>query len=427
MTANSDEFKKTLKQIEATKLMAGTAKHSMLFGGSRSGKTFNIVRAIVIRACKVKSRHISLRSTFNSIKTSIVLDTLPKVMQLCFPDLKYHLNRTDYYVLFPNGSEYWFAGLDTAQRVEKILGKEYSTIHFNECSNISYEAAQIAITRLAEKSDLKKKVYYDQNPPDKSHWSYWLFEKKLNPIDNEPIKDPENYAAIRMNPIDNQENIDEDYLKILEAMPEAQRQRFLLGEYTDISDGQAYYAFDREKHVQAVIKKLGTHFISMDFNVQPMTATIFQITNGRMEVFDEVYLENSDTPRMINELQKRGYQGLEVIPDSTSKNRKTSGKSDFDLLKEAGFKVHWSHNPLVYDRVVNLNLLLTNDKIIIDPKCKKLINDLEKVQWKDNKLDQKGANAMLTHISDALGYGAWKMKDELQGKEKARISIGSYK
>jgi len=420
-------FKRTPKQDEATRLMASNAKHIMLFGGSRSGKTFQIIRSIIIRACKTKSRHVSLRSTFNSIKTSIWMDTLPKVLALCFPDLKVHYNRTDYVLMFPNGSEYWMAGLDTAQRVEKILGKEYSTLHFNECSNIDYTAVQIALSRLAEKSELKKKVYYDQNPPPKSHWSYWLFEKKLNPIDDEPLRDPDNYAAVKMNPQDNIENIDENYIAVLESMPADQRKRFLDGEYQDVDDGQTYYAFNRERHVQEIKVYPGTHFIGMDFNVEPMTAVIFQFINDQIQVFDEVFMPVGDTPRMIDELKKRNYSGLEVIPDSTSKNRKTSGKSDFDLLKEAGFKVHWSFNPLVYDRVVNINLLFTQDKIIIDPKCKKLINDLEKVSWKDNQLDQKGANKMLTHISDALGYGCYKLMPLNKVMKDNKIKIGTYR
>ena len=254
-----------------------------------------------------------------------------------------------------------------------------------------------------------------------------VFEKKLNPIDDEPLKSAEKYASFRMNPIDNVENIDEEYISLLESMPEDQRKRFLEGEYLDISDGQAYYAFRVADHVKPVKVQNSTHYVGMDFNVDPMTAVIFQVVNNQIQVFDEVFLNNSDTPRMINELLTRGHKGLEVIPDSTSKNRKTSGKSDFDLLKDAGYKVHWAHNPLVYDRVVNVNLLFTNNEIIIDPKCKKLINDLERVVWKDNQLDQKGANKMLTHISDALGYGAWKMKPLFDKKDKQKVTIGSYR
>ena len=60
------------------------------------------------------------------------------------------------------------------------------------------------------------------------------------------------------------------------------------------------------------------------------------------------------------------------------------------------------------DRINNTNRILAASRVFIDPKCKKLINDLEKVTWKDNKPDQSGEAKMLTHISDALGYGLWK-------------------
>jgi PBSX family phage terminase large subunit len=403
-------FSKTEKQKEATKLMASNHKHIMLLGGSRSGKTFIIVRNIIVRACKEpNSRHVSLRKTFNSVKTSIFLDTLPKVLAICFPDLQVTYNKTDYYITFPNGSEYWFAGLDDDKRVEKILGKEYSTIHFNEVTQLDYRSVQIALTRLAQKNNLSKKVYYDMNPGNKSSWSYHLFIKKLNPVDNEPLSNPDDYVWMRINPIDNMQNIDEDYLNMLNSMPELERIRFLNGEFNDESDGQVYHAFRRDIHVTPIERKQHTTwYIGLDFNVNPMTASIMQIIDDKIEVFDEVFLTNSDTPQMISELKRRGYAGLKVIPDSTGANRKTSGASDFQLLREAGFQVMQTHNPFVTDRVNNVNRLFNSNKIKIDPKCKKLINDLEKVVWKDNKLDQK-TDKLLTHMSDNFGYACHKL------------------
>ncbi len=267
-------FSKTVIQSNAIKLLASSAKHIMLYGGSRSGKTFIIVFAIIIRACKTKSRHVMLRQTFNSIKTSIWLDTMIKVLSIAFPKLSYTMNKTDYYITLPNESEIWIAGLDDDKRVEKILGKEFSTIFFNECSQLSYSSVQIALTRLAEKNSLKKKAYYDENPPSKKHWSYWLFIKKLDPVESEPLEDPEEYTSMVMNPRDNLDNIDEDYIKMLSRMPEKDRMRFLDGEFTNDDDGAAYYSFDREIHVTEDARKFGSIWIGMDFNVHPMTAVI---------------------------------------------------------------------------------------------------------------------------------------------------------
>lgn len=410
--------KNTKIQDAAIKLLAhAKSKHVMLFGGSRSGKTFISIKAIIIRACKVKSRHMILRLNFNHVKTSIWLDTLPTVLKKCFPKLEVTWNKTDFYVTLPNGSEIWVGGLDDDKRVEKILGKEYSTIYFNECSQLSYKSIQVAITRLAEKNDLKKLVMYDMNPPTKKHWSYWTFIKKIDPLEGTPL-DPEEYQSHLMNPMDNIENIDPDYLKLLQKMPEKERLRFMLGEFNSDDEGNAYYAFDREKNVMEVPENVrkGSKGIGMDFNVQPMTCVIGYYTNKIFYVTSEAFLENSDTIRMIDHLRKNNHIGGVIYPDSTGKNRKTSGKSDHQLLKEAGFTIPPVANPLVIDRVNNINRLLSEGRIIIDPSCKKLINDLEKVVWKNGDLDQK-TDKLLTHISDALGYWCWAL-DRIEEESK---------
>ena len=403
------EFHKTEKQKEAVRLLGSQAKNIMLYGGSRSGKTFLLCYALIVRAAKVKSRHIIIRQNFNHVKRSIWLDTLPKVLALAFPNLRAHPNKSDYFYKLANGSEIWIGGMDDEKSVEKILGNEYSTIYFNECSQLNYSSIQIAKTRLAEKNDLLKKIYYDENPPTKSHWSYWLFEKKIDPIGEVPIEDPHNYSSLLMNPNDNIENIDSEYLDMLSKMPEKEKNRFLKGLFNDETDGSVYYAFNRDKHVREIKPYGGTVFVGMDFNVDPMTAVIGQVSDGKIQIFDEVYLNNSDTYKMAGVLKTKNLAGVKIIPDSTGANRKTSGKSDFQILKEAGFTIESSHNPFVTDRVNNVNRLLSNDLLTIDPKCKKLINDLERVSWKNNELDQSGANKHLTHISDALGYLCWKI------------------
>lgn len=228
-------FKKTQKQEEAIKLLSGSATNILLRGGSRSGKSFLLIYALLVRSLKTESRHVILRKYFNTVKQSIWMDTLPKVMETAFPGLKAKCkwNQSDWFIKLPNGSEIWIGGLDDSERVEKILGKEYSTIFFNECSEISYDSMNVALTRLAQKNNLVKKAYYDENPPKRSHWSYKIWMEGVDPMSDvdEKLPDPENYVTMMMNPQDNLDNIDENYLKILQRMPEAMRRRFLDGEF----------------------------------------------------------------------------------------------------------------------------------------------------------------------------------------------------
>jgi phage terminase large subunit-like protein len=237
-------MKLTVKQLEAQVILAGLATYCMLFGGSRSGKTFLHVRNLVMRALKAPgSRHCILRFRFNHIKSSIIFDTFPKVMKACYPEIEYKLNKSDWFVVLPNGSEIWFGGLDDKERTEKILGNEYATIYLNECSQISWLAVGMVITRLAQQTSqsiagresckLKTRMYFDCNPPNKLHWTYLLFIKKIDPETKQLLKNPENYVSFKMNPRDNVENLSEGYLETLEGLSARLRKRFLEGEFAD--------------------------------------------------------------------------------------------------------------------------------------------------------------------------------------------------
>lgn len=245
-------FKLTSKQLQANELLAGDATHVMLFGGSRSGKTFLLVRAVCMRAIKApNSRHAIVRFRFNAVKNSIVFDTFPKVMGLCFPGVKYDLNKSDWFAKLENGSEIWFAGLDDKERTEKILGMEFATIYPNECSQIPYGSIETAVTRLAQKAEqkaigdmppmaLRPRVYYDCNPPTKAHWSYKLFKEKRHPDTKEALKNPDDYASMQINPVDNTENLADGYLDTLKAMSARARKRFLEGEFAESTPNQLF-------------------------------------------------------------------------------------------------------------------------------------------------------------------------------------------
>jgi len=190
------------------------------------------------------SRHLILKRHFNSVKTSIALDTLPKVIDLAFrysendTPLRYKIDKQDWYFKFENGSEIWIAGLDDKERADKILGKEYSTILFNEMTELSYDAVTTALTRLAQKTILINKAYFDCNPTSKAFWGYRLFVKHIDPEENSAILNPEMYAFFSMNPLGNVDNIGIDYIdKILANMPARKRKRFLDGLWQDDEDG----------------------------------------------------------------------------------------------------------------------------------------------------------------------------------------------
>lgn len=228
----SPVLKKTIKQQTAIELLnKDHIRYILLSGGSRSGKTFIFVYAMVVRAMKeTDSRHLIARFHHKDVIASVGRDTLPKVLKL--KGIPFELNRKDWIFTFPNGSEIWLGGLDDDKRVEKILGLEYSTIYFNESSQIPYHSFTTALTRLAQKTNLVNKVYVDCNPPTKSHWLYKYFIENTDPETNVELSNYESHAVLDMNPIDNVENLPPNYIEeTLANLPERKRRRFLNGEW----------------------------------------------------------------------------------------------------------------------------------------------------------------------------------------------------
>lgn len=250
----------TPRQREANRLLAGPARNIMLRGGSRSGKTFLLVRALIQRAINAPgSRHAIFRFRFNHAKTSIWADTMPKVLKLCFPTLRARFDKTDFYLDLPNGSQVWIGGLDDKERVEKILGAEYATLYFNESSQIPWGSIETAMSRLAQKCELAPeiaaatgrthlalKAYFDCNPPSKLHWSFQLFRAGLKPGTKEALPNPADYAEMKVNPSDNADNLPAEYFEVLAGMSAAKRLRFEAGEWASEVNGALWALEDRE-------------------------------------------------------------------------------------------------------------------------------------------------------------------------------------
>ena len=184
----------------------------------------------------------------------------------------------------------------------------------------------------------------------------------------------------------------------------------LEGQFVNVYQGRVYYAFNRKINVSN-INFIKDHpiIIGQDFNINPMCGVVAQVINDTIFIIDEIRIETSNTNELAELIKSKFGTGHKIIPDSTGAARKTSsnGLSDHMILRNAGFTIPNISNPHRIDRYNCVNSLLEKKRIMIDSKCKSLINDLEKVGYKDgtNLPDTKDKN--LTHISDALGYLCW--------------------
>jgi phage terminase large subunit len=122
-------------------LLTSGKRFCLVYGGSRSGKTFELVGTVIERALLAPgSRHLIVRQEGIAAKRAIAQGTWGAVLPLRFPGLKVEWNEFYGRFALPNGSEVWIGGLNDDKALEKILGNEYATIYVNEASEVRYSA-----------------------------------------------------------------------------------------------------------------------------------------------------------------------------------------------------------------------------------------------------------------------------------------------
>jgi hypothetical protein len=178
--------------------------------------------------------------------------------------------------------------------------------------------------------------------------------------------------------------------------------------------GVAYYTFGVHnfKDVQRDLKSPIS--VGMDFNVNPMTASLGTIKGDSYHQWGEIWLENSNTREMKDELLKYvdDPEDIIIFPDSTGKAEKSNATmSDLAILRKAGFTVKAkSSNPFIIDRVNSVNSIMVErgakTRYLVNPKtCPKTINDWNRViRLDDGRLDKNQEKQMIGHISAAVGY-----------------------
>jgi hypothetical protein len=130
-------FKPTAVQRQALVLVKSGAKHILLFGGSRSGKTTILVMAILYRALRFAgSRHLICRLRAKDARSSVLRETLLPALTNTIGNQNYTYLAHENMITFCNGSEIWIGGLGDREQADKILGHEYNTIYFNEISQL---------------------------------------------------------------------------------------------------------------------------------------------------------------------------------------------------------------------------------------------------------------------------------------------------
>jgi hypothetical protein len=210
-------------------------------------------------------------------------------------------------------------------------------------------------------------------------------------------------------------------------IPEALKRQYLEGYAVDYAAGRAHPNFTMETHCRPIEMDLQRPVhIGADFNVSPMCWVAAQMDQaGNLLIFDELILEdNAQVDRAVQMANDKLWCGrgrrVGLHPDKSAKARSTTGNSEINMLIQTAESYGWKHdgdaygaNPPIISRInlVERNLLdaTRRIRIYVDPRCTRLIFELQRVKRKPDGSYDPGKDKKWGHILDALGYLVWDM------------------
>lgn len=338
--------------------------------------------------------------------TDFMRDIYPMVEEICDKHrISYHYHKTHHWYQFP-----WSKGkvyVVTAEK--KVRGPNWAFGLVNELTLIPFERFRDFIGRVRVKGAKAAQIATCGTPEGVLSGYYDFF------IDRKT----DNVKVVYGNTMDNEENLSPAYIESLKLAYDSKTlEAYMAGKFINMTGNQFYYAYRPEVNEDLSIRQLDNHSVHvfMDFNVQRMTATVWNLIqeeNGQqfLRGFDEIVIpDNADTKLMCQALITRGYTPdiTYIYPDPAGKARSTKGQPDTEIIKQAGFynvRVR-SAAPPMRRRQLNVCNLLEKGKIKYNPKVMPTMRkDFLLVEQDKVTLEKVKKNEELTHASDGLDYG----------------------
>jgi len=376
------------------KVVKSKARFKVLITGRRFGKTHLAIRQLI--------KHASLPDK----KVWFVCPSYRQAKQVCWTALKERLselnwikktNESDLSINLINGSVIALRGADRSYDSLRGVGLDYLVM--DEFADIASEAWYEVLR--ATLSDRKGGAMFTGTPRGYGNWAYDLYCK--GGVDKD-------WESFQFTTLDGGQVDDEEVESAKSDLDERTFRQEYLATFETYA-GSIYYNFEREDNVKVIKDNDTTLHIGMDFNIDPMSAAVFQIENNVINFIDEIVIYSSNTEELVKEIQSRyPERSIIVYPDPACKQRKTSagGRTDLTILQNAGLTVRVKNaHPQIRDRInaVNSRLKNTNEQrmMFIDPKCKNIIRGLERHLYKEGTT-QPDKDSGFDHMNDAIGY-----------------------
>ena len=235
------------------------------FGGARGGGKSWAVRAkLVLMALSYPGiQQMVIRRTYSELQANHIRP-LKKLLHVGSPGCPIKYNNSEKIMTFPNGSTIQFGYCATDSDTDRYQGTEVDILYIDEATQLTEQQIKDLNACVRGTSEFPRRTYYTCNPGGKGHgYIKRLFISKQY-MENEY---PEDYSFIQSLVYDNSVLMEKDpeYVRALEALPEAKRKAWLEGDW-DSFIGQVFNEWtDDPAHYQ---DRRWTHVID-DFKIPP--------------------------------------------------------------------------------------------------------------------------------------------------------------
>lgn len=297
-------------------------------GGTRSGKTYNIILWIIFEYCtNNRNKVITVcRKSFPSLRATVLRDFMSILESHNLYSEKFHNKSNSEYYLFGNLVE--FISLDQPQ---KIRGRKRDLLFINEGNELFWEDWQQLVFRTQDR------IVIDFNPSDEYHW---IYDKVLPRDDCDFFKttyldNPFVEESIRKE-IELLKDTDEQYWQIY-GLGERAASRSTVFRYAEVShipeDAElvAYgmdfgFSNDPSTLVSVYTKDINLYVKEHLYRTAMTTTDIHKFLLGEKLDNKPIYADSAE-PRLIEELRRMGHN---IFPSLKGKDSVNAG---IDLLK----------------------------------------------------------------------------------------------
>tara|TARA_R110001632_G_scaffold140562_1_gene256571 strand:+ start:3488 stop:4642 length:1155 start_codon:yes stop_codon:yes gene_type:complete len=302
-------------------------------GGTRSGKTFNILLYIIFHYCQINNgKTVTVcRKTFPALRSSVMrdfLDILKKHNK--YNEINHNKSNSEYNL---DGNLIEFISVDQPQ---KIRGRKRDMLFINEANELDYEDWQQLVFRTTEK------IILDYNPSDEYHW---IYDKVLNRNDVEFYKttylDNKFLDPTIVDEIERLKETDEQYWQIY-GLGEKGVSKATIFNYIEVPhiphDAElisygADAGFTNDPSTLVSVYKKEHNLYVKEHLYRTMMTTKDLNDHFKQEVTNRspIYFDAAE-PRLIDELRRMGHN---IQPSLKGRDSINAG---IDLLKR--FKIH---------------------------------------------------------------------------------------